>query len=211
MNITFPIQTIGISQKLGETIMTTANSWWFWAIRGVFAIIFGVLAMLFPGDALQALVYIFGAYALIDGAMTIYNSIANRATNWGWHMVEGIVNILAGLAAFFLPLLTGLTLLLVIGFWAVVTGFMQIVAAWRLRKEIDNEVWLGLAGLMSVIFGIYIFINPLAGALATAMIIGIYSILFGIFLLALAMRFRGIDDAGTQIPLNNTGSVRDTF
>lgn len=187
------------------------NSWWFWAIRGVFAIIFGVLAMVFPGDALQALVYIFGAYALIDGVVTVYNSVANRKTNWGWHLVEGLISIIAGLVAFFLPVLTGLTILLVIGFWAVATGIMQMVAAWRLRKEIDNEIWLGLAGLMSVIFGIFIFLNPLAGALATAMIIGIYSILFGIFLIALAVRFRGYDDTGADTPLNNIGAVRDTF
>lgn len=190
---------------------TGTNNWWFWAIRGVFAIIFGVLAIVFPGDALQALVYIFGAYALIDGVVGVYNSLANRTTNWGWHLVEGIVGIIAGIVAFALPVLTGLTILLVIGFWAVATGIMQMIAAWRLRKEIDNEIWLGLAGLMSIIFGIFIFINPLAGALATAMIIGIYSILFGIFFIALAIRFRGYVDAGAKTPLNNTGAVRDTF
>lgn len=190
---------------------TVTNSWWFWAIRGVFAIIFGVLAMVFPGDALQALVYIFGAYALIDGVVTVYNAVANRVTNWGWQLVEGIISIIAGLVAFFLPVLTGLTILLIIGFWAVATGIMQMIAAWRLRKEIENEIWLGLAGLMSVIFGVYIFINPLAGALVTAMIIGIYSILFGIFLIALAVRFRGYDGTGADAPLNNIGAVRDTF
>jgi len=170
------------------------NSWWVWALRGVFAIIFGILAILFPGNALQALIWIFGAYALVDGTVTIYNAVTNRANNWLWNLVEGIVSVLAGIAAFLLPVLTGLTLLLIIGFWAVFTGIMQMVAGWQLRKEIDNEIWLGIAGIISVIFGVFIWIDPMGGALATAYIIGIYSIAFGALMIMLSMRYRSLID-----------------
>lgn len=177
------------------------NSWWAWALRGVFAIIFGILVIFFPGDALQALVYLFGAYALVDGGFTVYTALSERSTNWGWHLVEGIISIVAGLAAFFLPLLTGLTLLLVIAFWAVFTGIMQMVAAWRLREEIENEIWLGLAGLISIIFGVFVFFDPLGGALATAWIIGVYSIAFGILMILVAMRYRELTGDDVQTPI----------
>jgi uncharacterized membrane protein HdeD (DUF308 family) len=86
--------------------------------------------------------------------------------------------------------LTGLTIILVIGVWAIITGVLQVIAAWRLRQEIDNEIWLGLAGILSVIMGILFILNPFGGALATVWLIGIYAIVFGVMFMMLAFRVR---------------------
>ena len=170
-----------------------AKTWWVWALRGVAAIIFGLLALFYPGATLTSLVYVFGAYALVDGAIAVYHAVTNRGTNWGWELFEGLVSIVAGFAAFALPFLAFLTLLFIMAFWAIASGIAQMVMAWRLRASIDNEIWLGLAGLLSVVFGVLVFFNPLAGSLATIWMIGAYSISFGIMFLFLAMRYRGLD------------------
>ena len=168
-----------------------AQSWWVWALRGVAAIIFGLLALFYPGITLTSMVYVFGAYAVIDGAIAVYNAVVHRGVNWGWQLLEGLVSIIAGIAAFMMPFLASMTLLFIIAIWAIITGVMQMVMAWRQREVIDNEVWLGLAGLMSVIFGILVFFDPFAGLLSTVWVIGIYSIIFGVMMLALAWRYRG--------------------
>jgi uncharacterized membrane protein HdeD (DUF308 family) len=171
---------------------TMSRNWWVLLLRGIMAIIFGVLAILFPGEALAALVYIFGVYALIDGAVTLYQALVNPGPNRVWHALEGIVGIVAGIVAFVYTGLTAITLVYLIAIWAIVTGVMQIMAAWRLREEIENEIWLGLAGLLSVIMGVLFIFNPGGGALATVWLIGIYSIAFGIFFIMLAFRVRGM-------------------
>jgi uncharacterized membrane protein HdeD (DUF308 family) len=179
-----------------------AQSWWVWALRGLAAIIFGLLAFFFPGITMTSLVYVFGAYAVIDGAIAVYHAVTHRGKNWGWELFEGLVSIVAGVVAFLMPMLAALTFVLILGFWAIVTGVAQMVMAYRQRELIDNEIWLGLAGLVSVIFGILIFFNPFAGTLATIWTIGAYSIIFGIMLLALAWRYRGM----ATTPTDTTGT-----
>lgn len=181
-----------------------SKTWWVWALRGVAAIIFGLLALFYPGATLTSLVFVFGVYALIDGAITVYNALVNRVHNWGWQLLEGIVTILAGIAAFMMPFLTFLTLLFIMAIWAIITGVAQMVMAWRQREVIENEIWLGLAGLMSVIFGILIFMNPFAGSLATIWMIGIYSIIFGIMMIALAFRYRSAPSTVTDTTTTGT-------
>ena len=172
---------------------TLARNWWIPLLRGILAIIFGVLAILYPGEAFTVLVYIFGIYALVDGAVTLYQALANPGEHRLWHGIEGIVGIVAGVIAFVATDVAGLTIVLLIGVWAIITGVMQIMAAWSLRKEIENEFWLGLAGFLSVVMGVLFLMNPLGGALATVWLIGIYSIAFGIFFIMLAFRLRGFD------------------
>jgi uncharacterized membrane protein HdeD (DUF308 family) len=181
-------------RKLGGNIMSEqlAQSWWVWALRGVAAIIFGLLAIFYPGATLTSLVYVFGAYALVDGAIAVYHAIVNRGTNWGWELLEGVISILAGIAAFAVPFLAFLSLLFVMAFWAIASGVAQIIMAYRLRETIDNEIWLGLAGLLSIIFGVIIFVNPLAGTYATILMIGSYAIVFGVIFIFLAIRYRGL-------------------
>ncbi len=179
-------------------LQAASKYWWVVLLRGILSILFGLAVWFFPGLTLATMVIVFGAYALVDGIATIFYSLSSRSTDKDWtgHLIEGILGVLFGVVVLTWPelatLTTGLTLVIVIAVWAVVTGIMQIVAAIRLRKEIDNEFWLGLSGLISVIFGLYIFRFPVGGALAIAWLIGIYAVAFGVMFIMLAFRLRNM-------------------
>jgi uncharacterized membrane protein HdeD (DUF308 family) len=168
------------------------RSWWLLALRGIAAIIFGIVAWAWPGLTLAALVIVFGAYALVDGAFSVGSVIAtrDRPANWPWLLLQGILGIIVGIGVIAWPDIGALSLLYVIAAWAIVTGVMQMIAAIELRREIEGEFWLGLGGLASVVFGILAFIFPGAGAVAVVWMIGIYAIIFGAAELALAFRLR---------------------
>lgn len=171
------------------------RNWWMLVLRGVLAVIFGVLALILPGAALISLVLLFGIYAAVDGIANLAAAFNMRDNRW-WNVLEGVVGILAGVVAFFNPALTGLALTLLIGAWAILTGIFEVVAAVRLRREIENEWWLAIGGVLSVIFGVLVFLSPLAGALAIAWLVGVYAILFGGTLIAVGLRFRGEGTSG---------------
>jgi uncharacterized membrane protein HdeD (DUF308 family) len=177
-----------------------AKNWWIVALRGVAAVLFGVLAALVPGITLFALVLLFGTYALIDGGFAIIAASRRRGGGGPWWalLFEGLVSIAAGIVAFVLPGLTALALIYVICVWAIFTGVLEIVAAIRLRRQIQGEWWLALTGVLSIAFGGLVLLAPGAGALALVLWIGAYSIVFGILLIALAFRLRGMRD---EIPL----------
>ncbi len=167
-------------------------NWWALAIRGVVALIFGVLTLMAPGITVAALVYWFGAYALIDGVLSIiaaWRAPDGRA-QWGSLILEGITGILAGVLTFFWPAVTAITLIYLIAGWSVITGIFEVVAAIRLRRVITGEWALILMGLISIGFGLMLAFALVAGALAIAMWIGIYAIIFGVMLLVLAFRMR---------------------
>ena len=169
-----------------------AKNWWALALRGVAAIVFGVLAFAWPGITIMSLVILYGAYALVDGVFSIFAAIGGGtpAPRW-WLAVVGILGVLAGLIAFANPVLVGLYLLWFIGAWAIVSGIMEIIGAIRLRKEIDNEWMLILHGLISVLFGIMLFAWPVTSALALIWVIGAYAIAAGVIMLVLAFRLKG--------------------
>ena len=168
--------------------------WWVFALRGLFAVIFGVLALVWPGATLMALVLLFGAYALVDGVFAVVSGIASYGHNERWWAVllEGVAGIIIGLLTFFWPGTTALVLLYFIAAWAFVTGIFEIVAAIQLRRLIPNEWMMILSGLLSIIFGLLLFVFPGAGALGLIWLIGVYAIAFGILLISLAFRLRGI-------------------
>jgi uncharacterized membrane protein HdeD (DUF308 family) len=165
------------------------NRWWF-ALRGVLAIVTGILAFIWPGVTAVALVYLFGAYALLDGILTIGSVVRNREENdrWWLGLLEGLVSIAAGAVAFLFPTLAAVTLLFVIAIWAILTGLLEIAAAIRLRREITNEWALGLGGLVSIALGVIMIVNPGAGLVGLVWAIGGYAVLFGILMLFLAIR-----------------------
>lgn len=165
-------------------------NWWALALRGLVAVLFGLLTFLLPGITLVTLVLLFGAYALVDG---IFNVIAFfRVASHHWALlIEGVIGIIAGLVTFTWPAITALVLLYVIAFWAIFTGIFEIIAGIRLRKVITNEWILLLMGAISLLFGLFILFAPGAGALAIVLWIGAYALVFGVFLLALAFRLRG--------------------
>lgn len=170
--------------------------WWLLALRGAAAIIFGILAFVWPGLTLGALVILFGVYVLIDGVSNIITSFSHRETNdrWWVMLLEGLVGVVAGILTFIYPGISAIILLYFIAAWAILTGILEIVAAIRLREEITGEWALALGGIASVIFGILLIIFPGTGALAVVWIIGSYAILFGALLIYLAFKVRGTDE-----------------
>jgi uncharacterized membrane protein HdeD (DUF308 family) len=166
--------------------------WWALALRGVVALLFGIAALIWPGITLAVLVLMFGAYALVDGAFAVVSAARGRGRRRDWWVVllEGLAGIIAGIFAFLWPLVAALVLVYLIAAWALFTGVMEIIAAVRLRREIENEWLLALTGVASIIFGVLLMVWPVAGALAVVTIIGIYAIVFGIVMLILAFRLR---------------------
>ncbi|MGZ3530779.1 MAG: HdeD family acid-resistance protein [Vulcanimicrobiaceae bacterium] len=173
-------------------IQVLTRNWWAVLIRGIAAIVFGILAFTIPGATLFALVILFGAYALIDGIFAIVAAVraAEAHTRWMPLAVEGIIGILIAAITFFYPGITALTLVYVIAAWAILTGIFELFAAFQLRQVVTNEVWLIIAGILSIVFGVIIAIRPGGGALAIVWLIGFYAIVFGIALVALAFRLR---------------------
>lgn len=167
------------------------RNWGMLALRGAVAILFGFLTFVWPGLTLAALVLLFGAYALLDGIFAWVVALRNLKAPRVWVLfLEGITGILAGILTFIWPGITGLALLYVIAFWSLVTGVFEILAAIRLREEIPNEWLLGLSGVLSVLFGLFLVVFPGAGALTVAWMIGAYAIAFGAMLLGLAFQVR---------------------
>lgn len=167
-----------------------ARNWWALALRGLVAVLFGLLTFFVPGITLVTLVLLFGAYALVDGVFNIIGFFRVASHHWAL-LLEGVIGILAGIVTFAWPAITAIALLYVIAFWAIFTGIFEIVAGIHLRKAIANEWLLLVMGLLSLLFGGLILFAPGAGALAIVLWIGAYALVFGITLLALAFRLRG--------------------
>jgi uncharacterized membrane protein HdeD (DUF308 family) len=167
-----------------------ARNWWALALRGLVAVLFGLLTFLLPGITLVTLVLLFGAYALVDGFFNLIAFFREPSHHWAF-LVEGIIGVIAGILKFVWPAITAMVLLYLIAFWAIFTGVFEIVAGIRLRKAIANEWLLIVMGVLSLLFGVFILFAPGAGALATVLWIGAYALVFGIILLALAFRLRG--------------------
>lgn len=171
-----------------------ARNWWVFLLRGVAAVIFGILAIVWPLLTLQVLILPFGAYALVDGVFTVMAGIAAHEHNQRWWvlLLHGMAGIIVGVITFFWPGLTALVLLYFIAAWAIITGVTEIVAAIQLRRIIENEWLMILTGIASLIFGLILFIFPGAGALSLVWLIGVYSIIFGLLLIFLSLRLRGL-------------------
>jgi uncharacterized membrane protein HdeD (DUF308 family) len=180
---------IAISGTVAETL---SRNWWLLALRGAAAVLFALLAFMWPGVTLLTLVWLFGAFALVNGILSFV--LAAKAPKgyprFGSLILGGLLGILAGLLTFVMPGITALGLLILIASWALVTGILEIIAAIKLRKEIDNEWLLILAGLASVAFGVLLLLRPAAGALVLVWWIGAYALVFGILLFVLAFRVR---------------------
>jgi uncharacterized membrane protein HdeD (DUF308 family) len=168
------------------------QNWWALVVRGIAAILFGILAFARPGITLVALIIIFAAYAIIDGIFAIAAAInASRAEERWWALLlEGLCGIIAGTLAFVLPGITAVFFLYVIAFWALATGIFELITAVRLRKVISDDWLMAFSGIVSVLFGALLLIAPGAGALALIWWIGAYAFVFGILLLLFGIRLR---------------------
>jgi uncharacterized membrane protein HdeD (DUF308 family) len=185
-------------------VQVLARNWWALALRGIAAVLFGLIALFAPGLTLVALVYLFGGYSLVDGVFAVAAAVRAAETHhrWAWLLVEGIAGIVTGIIAFLWPGITAFVLLYLIALWALVTGVLELLAGFRLRGHLLNEWMLVLGGIASVIFGVLLILQPLAGALALTWLIGLYALVFGIIMLILAFRMRGhhLSAAGLSAP-----------
>lgn len=170
------------------------RNWGWVALRGVVAIIFGILTLMNPAITLAVLVLLFGAYALVDGVFAIVTAITNRKNEPRWValLIVGLAGIVFGACTFLAPGITATLLLYFIAFWALVVGFSEVAAAIRLRKVITGEWMLALAGAASVILGLFLVSRPALGALAVVLWIGAYALLSGVLLILLAFRLRSL-------------------
>jgi uncharacterized membrane protein HdeD (DUF308 family) len=175
----------------GPLLQTLARYWWLVLLRGIAAIIFGLLAFAWPGITLVTLVLFYGAFVMVDGVLALANAIMGGqvASRW-WLALVGVAGIAAGILTFMWPGLTALLLLIFIATWAIVLGVFQIAGAIRLRKEIDNEWTLILSGVISVLFGVIMLVAPGAGAVGLIWVIGAYALALGVLLVAFALRLR---------------------
>ncbi len=169
-----------------------ARNWWAVALRGVVAILFGLAALLLPGAAIGSLVLLFAAYMLADALFGIVAGLraAARHERWGLLILEGLVNLAAGLTALLLPGLTVVLLVTLLGVWAALSGMFMTVAAFRLHAS-HGRWLLALAGVLSIVWGALLYLSPLAGAVVLTWWLGAYSFAFGSTLIGLAFRLRG--------------------
>jgi uncharacterized membrane protein HdeD (DUF308 family) len=166
-------------------------------VRGVLGVVIGLLAMLWPGVTIAVLVVIFGVYALIDGLSNLFHGLRPSRTHGpSWAMaLQGFVGIAAGVVAFVWPGITAFAVVMLIGAWALVTGVLELIAAIRFRREVRGEWLLALSGLLSIAFGVLVFLFPAAGAVGIAWILGAYAAAAGVVLIVLGMRLRSLTPA----------------
>jgi uncharacterized membrane protein HdeD (DUF308 family) len=164
-----------------------ARNWWALLIRGIAAVIFGILAFAWPGATIVVICILFGAYAFVDGVFAIVAAVraAQAHERWWPFVIEGIVGLAIAAVAFYDIGSIALALYFTIAVWAFITGILEIAAGIQLRKSVANEFWLA-----SIVFGIFMFWHPVAAALAIVWIIATYAIVFGIIMIAFAFRLR---------------------
>ncbi|MCC6455967.1 MAG: HdeD family acid-resistance protein [Caldilineaceae bacterium] len=168
------------------------RAWWATGVQGLIAILFGVVVLAWPRVTLMTLIYLFAAYALVDGIFAVVGAIIHRKEDdrgWGG-VVSGLVSIAVGLATFFWPSLTALLLLYLIAARAIIVGTLQVINVYQWRKQIEGDWIPVMGGLLSIAFGLIAFILPRSGALALLWLIGIYAIATGILWIVLALRAR---------------------
>ncbi|WP_323716649.1 HdeD family acid-resistance protein [Paracoccus aminovorans] len=182
---------------MDNLVRTMSDNWWVLLLRGIAAVVFGLIALAMPGLTLLVLLITFGVYAVFDGILAIVTGFRRKAQDeqwWAWAL-DGLLSVLIGLMALFWPAATAVAFVLWMAAWAIVAGIFRIIAAIRLRREIEGEWALGLSGLLLALWGILLVLLPAAGLLGFAWMIGTLAVLIGIVLIVLAFRLRGLKTA----------------
>lgn len=186
---------------MADVTAAVRGVWWLVLLRGILAILFGLFALFTPGTALLALVFVFGAYAILDGVTALVVGIRHRGEDrhWGWHVVQGVVSVLAGIIAFVWPGVTVLAILFVIAFWSIVGGIAEIAESFMMRKRGgEGWGWMLAAGIVSVLFGIVLLVSPGAALITLLWLVGVYAIVFGVIIVVWAVRLRRAVSAAAQ-------------
>jgi uncharacterized membrane protein HdeD (DUF308 family) len=186
-------------------LLMMARSWWAFALRGIAALVFGVVAIVWPALTLTALVLLFAGFAFVEGVLAIMGAVRNRegCREWWVVLLEGLAGVAIGVVTFLWPGIAALAFVFLIGAWAIATGLLEVTAAIALRRELTGEWLMVLGGLLSIVFGALIAARPGAGATAVAWIVGAYAVLLGVITLALSLRLRSwrrqLEQAATTV------------
>lgn len=177
-------------EAMASLASAVQQGWWMFLLRGIAAIIFGILALVWPGLTLFVLIISFGVWIIFDGVIEIWNGFTNREGHdrWWVDVLLGLAGIIAGILIISLPGITAVVAMYYIGAWMVVTGILQVFYAIKLRQEISGEFLMILTGILSVILGIIFFASPGKGAVSLVWVIAIYAIVFGIFLIMFSFK-----------------------
>lgn len=170
-----------------------SRHWWMLVVRGLFALLFGFAAFMWPHLTLKTLILLFGAYAIVDGVLAIGNAFAelDKSKYWWVKLLAGLAGIIIGVVTFTWPGLTGLALLYLIGWYAILKGIFEITTAILLRRVIEKKWLIILAGIAAIIFGVIMLLDPVTGALAVVWLIGVYAIMYGLFLIFAGFQLHG--------------------
>jgi uncharacterized membrane protein HdeD (DUF308 family) len=189
-------------------VKSLTQNWWLVVLRGVLSIVFGLATFVWPHDALTALVLVFGIYALVDGIFALATGIAGSGASTGtrWFLaLGGLAGIIVGVLTFVYPNITAVSLLYLIGAWAIVTGIFEVLAAVQLRQVITDAWFYFVGGILSVVFGVLVFVYPQASALSILWLIGIYAILYGVAVVAMGLRLRSL---GSTLSSVSSGTLQ---
>lgn len=182
-----------------EVLQAMRRNWWTFVFRGICAIAFGFFAWFWPGMTLLALLLTWGVLACVNGVVTLASAFARDGYEPRWILLlEGGVSLLAGAVALAYPRFTAMLFLYLLAAWAVLSGIVEIIAAYRLRAEIRGEFWLGFAGVVSLLFGLLLIVRPGAGALTVIWLIAGYSVLFGVVLVGWGLHLKHLHDSPQQ-------------
>jgi uncharacterized membrane protein HdeD (DUF308 family) len=175
-------------------LSTLVRNWWAVALRGAIAVLFGIFALAKPGITLEALVYVFAFFVIVDGVLSLIGGVnlMGSGVAWGGPVFGGLVGIGIGIATFIWPNVTTLALLYLIAFWAIFTGVAELAAAVQWRDYLPHPVLLGFAGALGVLFGVLLVAFPASGATAVTWLIGVYAIIFGLTYIVLGFRLRSL-------------------
>jgi uncharacterized membrane protein HdeD (DUF308 family) len=186
-----PVLGVPIGVRLEAMNAVLAKNWWALALRGIVAILFAGAALLIPHLTLLSLIFLFAIYMILDGVFELAAAVraAQRHSRWGLMVLQAIACFLVAAAALFVPGLTVLAFVYLIAAWAVVTGGFGLAAAFKLNQD-HGRIWMAVGGVASIIFGVLLAIAPLLGALVLTWWLGIYALIFGVCMLALAFRLR---------------------
>ena len=181
-----------MSETIGRLFPIDKKHWWQVAVRGLIALLFGILLLAWPGAGLFIFAIFFGAFAFVDGIFTLVAAVSYKAEarQRAWLFVRGILGIIIGIITLFWPAITELVLILLIGAWALVTGIMELNFAFRSVRETGAKWLFAVSGILSIILGILLLVRPIAAIIMVIWIIGAYAVLAGIVLIVLEFRLR---------------------
>jgi uncharacterized membrane protein HdeD (DUF308 family) len=185
------------SNSAGETLV---QNWWLFTLRGVLGILFGCIALIFPGPTILSLVLFFSAYMLVDGVAGIISAvraIRRKEDRWGLLIFEGLLNIAVGIAAFLWPGITVVAFVWLIAAWAIVSGGLMTAAGFRLNID-HGRWWMVLGGSLSLAYGVLLIVTPLIGAIVLTWWLGAYALVFGVALVIFSFKLRSRQHEGVS-------------